>query len=44
MFNLDAVTSNNDDKKWPYIMLIIGPSGSGNTNALLKLMQQNNDN
>ena len=24
MFNLDTVTSNNDDKKWPYIMLIIG--------------------
>ena len=32
MFNLDAITNKNnkdDDKKWPYRMLIIGPSGSG---------------
>ena len=28
MFNLDAITSKNDDKKWPYGMLIIGPSAS----------------
>ena len=38
MFNLD------NDKKWPYRMLIIGPSASGKTNALLNLIQQNNDN
>ena len=38
MFNLDAITNKNnkdDDKHWPYRMLIIGPSGSGKTNALL---------
>ena len=47
MFNLDAITNeNNEDynKKWPYRMLIIGPSGSGETNALLNLIQpQDND-
>ena len=38
MFNLDAITNKNnknDDKNWPYRLLIIGPSGSGKTNALL---------
>ena len=48
MFNLDAITNKNnkdDDKKWPYKMLIIGPSGSGETNVLLNLKQkQANDN
>ena len=32
MFNLDAITNKNnkdDDKKWSYRILIIGPSGSG---------------
>ena len=47
MFNLDAITNKNnkdDDKKWPYRMLIIGPSGSRKTNALHNLIQkQNND-
>ena len=47
MFNLDAITNKNnkdDDKKWPYRMLIIGPFGSGKTNALLNLIQkQDND-
>ena len=47
MFNLDAIKNkNNKDnhKKWPYRMLIIGPSGSEKTNALLNLIQkQNND-
>ena len=32
------------NKKWPYRMLIIGPFGSGKTNALLNLVQQDNDN
>ena len=43
MFNLDAIPNKNnkdDDKKWPYRMLIIGPSGSGKPNALLKLIQK----
>ena len=47
MFNLDAITNKNnkdDDKMWPYRMLIIGPSGSGKTNALLNLIQQDNNN
>ena len=48
MFNLDPITNRNNkdnDKNWPYEMLIIGPSGSGKTNALLNLIQkQNNDN
>ena len=44
MFNLDTVTTKNDNKNWPYRMLIIGPSGSGKTNALLNLIQKNNNN
>ena len=49
MFNLDAITNENNkdhDKKWPYIpdhtyrILIIGGSGTGKTNALLYLIQQ----
>ena len=44
MFNLDTIASKNYDKKWPYRMLIIGPSGSGETNALLCLIQKDNDN
>ena len=43
MFNLDAITNKNnkdDDKKWPDRMLIIGPSESGKTNALLNLIQK----
>ena len=43
MFNLDTVTNKNDNKTWPYRMLIIGPSGSGKTNALLNLIQQDNN-
>ena len=43
MFNLDTVTSKNDNKTWPYRMLIIGPSVSGKTNALLNLIQHDNN-
>ena len=43
MFNLDEITSVNDNKTWSYRMLIIGPSGSGKTNALLNLIQQSNN-
>ena len=47
MFNLDVITNKNDkndDKKWSYRMLITGPSRSRKTNALLNLIQkQNND-
>ena len=47
MFNFDAVINENnedDNKKWPYRMLIVGASGSRKTNALLNLIQQDNDN
>ena len=44
MFNLDTVITKNNNKNWPYRMLIIGPSGSGKTNALLNLIQQDNNN
>ena len=44
MFNLDTVITKNDNKTWPYRMLIIGPSGNGKTNALLNLIQQDNNN
>ena len=47
MFNLDAITNKNnkdDDKSWPYRMLITGPYGSGKTNALLNLIQKQNNN
>ena len=47
MFNLDTITNKNnrdDDKNCPYKMLIIGPSGSGETNALLNLIQKQNNN
>ena len=43
MFKSDAITNKNnkdDDKIWPYRMLIIGPSGSEKTNALLNLIQK----
>ena len=43
MFNSVAITNKNnknDDKKCPYRMLIIGPSRSGKTNALLNLIQK----
>ena len=47
MFNLDAITNKNnkdDDKKWSYRMLTIRQFGSGKTNALLNLIEkQDND-
>ena len=47
MFNLDVITNKynkDDDKNWPYKMLLIGPSRSGKTNALLNLIQKQNNN
>ena len=48
MFDLDAIANKNnqdDDKNWPYRMLIIGSSGSGKTDVLRNLIQkQDNDN
>ena len=49
MFNLDDIANEHNEEhnlKWPYIpdhlyrMLIIGGSGSGKTNALLKLIKE----
>ena len=40
MFNLDNVTTKNDNKNWPYRILMIGPSRSGKTSVLLNLIQQ----
>ena len=44
MFNLDTVTTKNDDENWLYRMLIVGPSGSGKTNTLINVIQKDNDN
>ena len=45
MLNLDKIVniSKNEDKNWPFRMLIIGPSGSGKTNTLLHLIQNLNN-
>ena len=52
MINLDSITNENNKKhneKWPYIpdhpyrILIIGGSGSGKTNTLLHLINEQND-
>ena len=52
MINLDSITNENNkehNEKWPYIpdhpyrVLIIGGSGSGKTNALLNLINEQND-
>ena len=49
MINLDSITNKNNKKhneKWPYIpdypyrILIIGGSGSGKTNALINLINE----
>ena len=52
MINLDSITNENNKKhneKWsyipdhPYRILIIGGSGSGKTNALLNLINEQDD-
>ena len=52
MINLDSITNENNKKhneKWPYIpdhpyrIIIIGGSGSGKTNALINLINGQND-
>ena len=43
MFNFDNITSKDNNKTWPYRALMIGLSGSGKTNCLLNLIQQNNN-
>ena len=52
MINLDNIVNNNNEEhneKWPYIpdhpyrILIIGSSGSGKTNTLLNLINEQKD-
>ena len=43
MFNLDDITSKNDNKGWPYRKLIIGPSGSVKKNYLLNSIQRDSN-
>ena len=52
MINLDSITNDNDKKhneKWPFIpyhpyrIIIIGGSGSGKPNALINLINEQND-
>ena len=52
MINLDSITNENNkkhNKKWPFIpdhpyrIFIIGGSGSGKTNALLNLINEQDD-
>ena len=52
MINLDSITNENNkrhNEKWPYfpdhpyIILIIGGTGSGKTNALFNLINEQND-
>ena len=52
MINLGSITNENNKKhyeKWPYIpdhpcrIIIIGGSGSGKTNALISLINEQND-
>ena len=51
MINLDSITNDNDkehNEKWsyipdhPYRIIIIGDSGSGKTNALINLINEQN--
>ena len=43
MFNLDHITTKNDNADWCYRKLIIGPSGSRKTNDLLNSVQKDNN-
>ena len=52
MINCDSITNENNKKhneKWPFVpdhayrILIIGGSGSGKTNTLLNLINEQND-
>ena len=43
MFNLDDITTKNDNTDWPYRKLVIGSSGSRKTNYLLNSVQKDNN-
>ena len=40
MFNLDDITTKDDNIGWPYRKLIIGPRGNGKVNYLLNSIQK----
>ena len=39
MFNLDDITTKNNDKDWPFRLIVIRPSGSGEINYLINKIQ-----
>ena len=43
MVNLDSITNENNKKHNPYRILIVGGSGSGKTNTLINLINEQND-
>ena len=43
IFNFDNITEKDNNKDWPYRKLVIGPSGSGQTNYLLNSIQKDNN-
>ena len=43
MFNLDDITTKDDNKDWPSRKLIIGPSGSRKANYLLNSIKKDNN-
>ena len=43
MFNLDDITTKNDNTDWSYRKLIIGPSEEGKTNYSLNSIQKDNN-
>ena len=43
MFNLDDITTKNNDKDWPFRLIVIRPSGSGEINYLINKIQTDNN-
>ena len=43
MFNLENITTKNDNTDWPYRKSIIGPSGYGKIYYLLNSIQKDNN-
>ena len=43
IFSFDNITEKDNNKDWSYRKLIIGPSGSGETNYLLNSIQKGNN-
>ena len=43
MFNLDDISTKDDNKDWPFRKLIIGQSESGKSNYLLNSIQKDSN-